>query len=129
MNIVKTDNILLRIRLTWEQLCGTTSGPIKPEQQPLLAAVEPVRERGAAADAPAKAFRYVLVFPGNGFARVAFKVAETSPSITPEQIIAHGGMVRVQVEGYEMGVMESERGGAIAYFKATSIRPVDNSSK
>lgn len=125
MNIMKTDNILLRVRMTFEQLCGTTSGPIKPEQQPLLAAVEPVRERGAAADTPAKAFRYVLVFPGNGFARVAFKVAETSPSITQDQLTARGGMVRVQVEGYEMGVIEGDRGGAVAYFKATSIKPAE----
>lgn len=102
------------------------TGPIRPEHQPHIAGVELVRERGAAETDPPTAVRYILVFPGSGFMRVAVKVAETKPSITPEQLAAQGGSVLAVVEGFTSGSFETEGGGVRPYFKATRIAPVSN---
>lgn len=124
----QTDNPLTRISLTLSDLCciGSMKGlaEIRPEHAPLLIGVEAVRERNAPANSPQTASRYLLVFPGSGFMRVAVKVDETVPSITQDTIEKCGGMVRVKIEGFSSGAFEVDGGGARPYFKATQIAPM-----
>lgn len=125
-----TDNPLSFVRLSLPALSNMgaleVTGPIPPNHQPRIAGVELVRERGAAETDPPTAVRYTLIFPGSGFMRVAVKVAETKPSITPEQLAEQGGSVLAVVEGFTSGSFETEGGGVRPYFKATRITPAPN---
>jgi len=131
MSAFKADNPLEKINFSLADLCniGSVKGPteIRPEHAPLLAGVEAVRERNAPANAPQTASRYLLVFPGSGFMRVAVKVDEAAPSITQETIAKCGGVVRVNIEGFVSGTFETDGGGVRPYFKATKITPVQAS--
>ena len=125
-----TDNPLSFVRLSLPALSNMgaleVTGPILPNHQPRIAGVELFRERGAAETDPPTAVRYTLIFPGSGFMRVAVKVAETKPSITPEQLAEQGGSVLAVVEGFTSGSFEMEGGGVRPYFKATRITPAPN---
>ena len=125
-----TDNPLTQVPLTLATLCNLSAvafpTEIRPEHMPLLAAVEPVRERNAPANAPQIATRYILVLPGSGFMRIAVKVDETTPSITPETLAKYSNGIRVNVDGFVHGTMETKDGGIRSYFKATRISPIVN---
>lgn len=124
------DNPLAFVPLSYEALCHMAAmrvkGPIRPEHQPRITGVELVRDRGAAETDPPTAVRYTLIFPGSGFMRVAVKVNETKPSVTPEQLAEQGGSVPALVEGFTSGSFETEGGGVRPYFKATRIAPAPN---
>lgn len=128
--MLPTDNIFPYIHLTFPDLCKISAmshnSTIQPEHQPLIVDVEavPVPKDAPEGTAPT-AFRYALAFPGSGFMKLTFKVQETVPSITPEQLAERGGSVRAVVEGFSCGFFEVEGGGTRSYFKATRIAPAD----
>ena len=125
--MIQTDNIFSFFPVNLKTLCNigaaTVTDPIRPEHQPLLIGVEPVKGKDAPESAPPTAIRYILAFPGSGFMRVPVKVVETVPSITPEQLAERGGAVKVVVEGFDGGSFPTDGGGVRPYFKATKITP------
>ncbi len=127
MSNIPQDNVFSFIPLSFEALCNikamAVTGPIRPELAPSIIEVEAVKDRDAPENAPPATFRYTLAFPGSGFMRVPFKVVETSPSITPEQLAERGGAVKAVVEGYSGGSFPVDGGGVRPYFKATKITP------
>lgn len=128
---IPVDNPLLRLKLPLSALCCidalNVETAIKPEAAPFLIGVEAQRERGASADSPQIASRYILVFPGSSFMRIPVKVIEPAPSITQDAITRCGGMVRVKIEGFDGGVFADDNGGARPYFKAQRIAPIQQS--
>lgn len=128
--MTNTDNPLARIPLPLNALCNISAvkwpDELRPEHMPLLAAVEPVRDRNAPVNAPQIATRYTLVFPGSGFMRIAVKVEEPAPSVTQETLDKCGGVIRVNVDGFQSGVLETKDGGLRPYFKAARIVPIAN---
>lgn len=125
--MIQTDNIYSFFPVSFNTLCNTgaatVTGPIRPEHTPLLIGVEPVKGKDAPENAPPIAIRYILAFPGSNFMRVPVKVAEATPSITPEQLAERGGAVKVVVEGFDGGSFPTDGGGVRPYFKATKITP------
>lgn len=127
--MIFTDNPLLSIAFTLEMLANlgalnVPKGPIPASLMPLLIGVEEVRKKGIPLKEPPEAIRYILVFPGSQFLKIAVKVEETTPSITPAELAARGGFVKVSVEGFKSGNLPTDDGGARPYFKATKIVPI-----
>lgn len=125
----QSDNFLLRMKPTLAELCNLSAmrspnTTIPPEYIPLLIGVEAVREKGAPASAPQIATRYHLVFPGSGYLHQAVKVEEGAPSITEEVLEKYPGGLRVQIHGFFSGTFEGKDGGAMPYFKAEKIVPM-----
>lgn len=128
MNI-NADNPLLFIPMTFETLCNLSSlvpkaGPIRPEHEPVLIAVEDVRSKGLPETAPPEAIRYILLLPGSMSMRIPVKVNEAAPSITQAELIAQGGQVKVKIDGFESGCFLTNDGGARPYVKAKKIVPI-----
>lgn len=126
--MIHHDNPFARITLNLSDLCNISSvkgsTEIRPEHRPLLIGVEPVRDYNAPANAPQIATKYTLAFPGSSFMRIAVKVTEAAPSITPEVLEKYGGGICVNIEGFSSGILETKDGGLRPYFKASRIVPV-----
>jgi len=128
MSDFKSDNIFQRIRIPLEALCCVSAitwpDAIRPENAPLLTEVEEVREKGASANAPQIATRYNLVFPGSDYMRLSVKVEETAPSIALEMLKKYPRGVPVNVQGFYCGAFITKDGGAMPYYKAERITPM-----
>lgn len=128
MSNFKPDNPFLRLNLNIEALSclSAITGPeaMRPENVPLLTETEAVREKGAPADAPQIATRYNVVFPGSDYMRLSIKVDEAAPSIAPEVLKKYPRGIPVQVKGFFSGVFLTKDGGAMPYFKAERVTPM-----
>lgn len=129
MSNFTSDNFLLSLNPTLTDLCNlpamkSQSTSIRPEHMPLLVGVEAVREKGAPADAQQIATRYCLVFPGSNYLRVTVKVEERAPSITQEVLEKYPGGIRVQIQGFYAGAFLTKDGGAMPFFKAERVIPI-----
>lgn len=124
----KPDNPFLRLNLSLEALSClsaiTYPDVMRPENVPLLTEVEAVREKGAPPNAPQIATRYNIVFPGSEYLRLTFKVDESAPSIAPEVLKKYPRGIPVQVHGFSPWVFLTKDGGAIPYYKAEKIVPI-----
>ena len=128
MSNFHADNPFLRMNLSLEALTClsevTYSEAIRPENAPLLTEVEAVREKGAPPNAPQIASRYNVVFPGSDYLRLSIKVDEAVPSIAPEVLKKYPRGIPVHVQGFFCGAFLTKDGGAMPYFKAEKIIPM-----
>lgn len=128
MSNFKPDNPFLRLGLSIEALSClsaiTCPEVMRPENVPLLTEVEAVREKGAPANAPQIASRYNVVLPGSDYLRLSIKVDEAAPSITPEVLKKYPRGIPVNVLGFFSGAFLTKDGGAMPYFKAEKIVPM-----
>lgn len=128
MSNFKPDNPFLRLDLSIEALSClsaiTCPETMRPENVPLLTDVEAVREKGTPASAPQIASRYNVVFPGSDYLRLTIKVEEAAPSITPEVLKRYPRGIPVQVQGFFSGAFLTKDGGAMPYFKAERVTPM-----
>lgn len=124
----KPDNPFLHLDLSVEALSClsaiTCLEAMRPENVPLLTEVEAVREKGAPIGAPQVASRYCVVFPGSDYLRISIKVDEAAPSISPELLKKYPRGIPVQVQGFFSGTFLTKDGGAMPYFKAGKIVPM-----
>ncbi len=127
--MIPTDSVFDYIKLTLGDLCDMkhmphTPGPSRPDFQPLILDVEAAPlPKDTPEGTPPTAYRYALAFPGSGYMKLAFKVQESKPSITAEQLAEKGGAIPANIEGFSFGTFETDNGGIRAYFKATKIAP------
>lgn len=128
MSNFKPDNPFLRLDLSIGALSClsaiTCPEAMRSENVPLLTEVEAVREKGAPIGAPQIASRYNIVFPGSDYLRISIKVDEAAPSIAPEVLKKYPRGIPVQVQGFFSGAFLTKDGGAMPYFKAEKIVPI-----
>lgn len=128
MKKTPSDNPLLFLELNLATLSNLRAlnhalTTVPPGAAPLLLDFEELRDKGAPDTAPQIATRYILAFPSSGMMRIAVKVNEPKPCISRADL-EKIGIVTVEIEGFETGLMEVEGGGARPWFKAQRIRPV-----
>lgn len=128
MSNFKPDNPYLRMDLSLASLSClsaiTYPEAVRPDNTPLLTEVEAVREKGAPVNAPQIATRYNVVFPGSDYMRLSIKVDEAAPSITPDVLKKYPRGIPVHVQGFFSGAFLTKDGGAMAYFKAERVTPM-----